>query len=123
MSVEELFKYYKSKMIINEGEDYAIIGLPFFHFGHDEGIAIRFSNVNGQLIVSDCHTTIDYLDANDIDLQDYPDKLDAIMSKFGVYLDGNVFRKVIHDADWLPSLNREVGYFLEAMSLIAHIDI
>ena len=123
MNVKDLIKYFKDLMIIKEGEDYAIIGFPFFHFGHDEGVAVRFSNTNGQLILSDCHSTIDYLDANDIDLKDYPDKLDAIMRKFDIYLDGNVFRKVIHDADYLPSLNRQTGYFLEAMSLIAHIDI
>ena len=123
MNVEELFKYYKSYTVINEGEDYAIIGIPFFHLGHDEGIAIRFNFKNGQLTISDCHSTMDYLDANDIDLDNYPDKLAKIMKEFDIYLDGNVFRKVIHDADWLPSLNRQVGYFFEAICLIAHINL
>ena len=123
MNIEELFKYYKKYTIINKGEDYAIIGIPFFHFGHDEGIAIRLSDKNGQLIISDCHTTTDYLDAEGIDLNDYSDKLAVIMKKFGIFLDGNVFRMVIHDAEYIPALNRQIGYFVEAMSLIAHIDL
>ena len=123
MNVEELLKEYRSEIIIKEGEDYAIIGIPFFHLGHDEGIAIRFNYKNGQLSISDCHSTIDYLDAEGIDLDDYHDKLAKIMKKFDVYLDGNVFRKVIHDADWLPSLNRQIGYFFEAICLIAHINL
>ena len=123
MNIEELLKYYKSDMILKEGEDYAIIGLPFFHLGHDEGIALRFSYKNGQLILSDCHSTIDYLDAEGIDLDDYPDKLAVIMKKFDIFLDGNVFRKIINNYDYLTSLNRQVGYFFEAMCLIAHINL
>lgn len=121
MNIEEFLKMYKSRMIIKEGEDYAIVGLPFFHLGHPDGIALRFSYKNGELTVSDCRTTTEYLYANNIDLDDYPDKLSSIMRKFGIFLDGDVFRKIIHNPD--NQLFREIGYFIEAISLIAHIDI
>ena len=123
MNVEEFLDMYRKHMITKEGEDFAIIGLPFFHLGHPDGIALRFNYQHGQLSISDCHTTIDYLEDNDIDLDDYQDKLAAIMRRFNVFLDGNVFRKIIYDADNHINLCTGIGYFIEAISLIAHIDL
>lgn len=123
MNIEEFFKMYKSKMVIKESDDFSIMGLPFFHLGHDEGIALRFSYDSDRIVISDCHTTTDYLDANNIDLDDYSDKLVTIMHKFNIYLDGNVFRKIIYDDENHNALCREVGYFIEALSLISHIDL
>lgn len=121
MNIEELLKKYKSEMIIKEGDDFAILGLPFFHLGYPEGIAIRLSYKNGKLIISDCHTTIEYLNDNNVDLDDYPDKLAKIMKRFDIFLDGDVFRKIMHEPEYL--LFREIGYFMEAITLIAHINL
>lgn len=124
MNIEEFLKTFKSKMILKEsneeGDDWAIMGLPLFHLGYPDGIAIRLTHKNGQLIISDCHTTTDYLYDNNIYLEDYPDKLNKIMRKFDVYQDGEVFRMIIYDHD---NPFREIGYFMEAISLIAHIDL
>lgn len=124
MNVEELLKMYKSHMIIKEGEDFAILGLPFFHLGHPDGIALRLTYTNGQLVLSDCRTTMEYLYANNIDLDDYPDKLAAIMNRFNIFLDDDVFRRIIYNADADSiSIFTAIGYFIEAISLIAHIDL
>ena len=124
MKIEEFLKAFKSKMILKEsneeGDDWAIMGLPFFHLGYPDGIAIRLTRKNDELIISDCHTTTDYLYDNNIYLEDYSDKLKTIMSKFGVYQDGEVFRMIIYDYD---NPFREIGYFIEAIYLIAHIDL
>ena len=124
MKIEEFLKAFKSKMSLKEsneeGDDWAIMGLPFFHLGYPDGIAIRLTRKNGELIISDCHTTTDYLYDNNIFLEDYPDKLDKIMQKFELFQDGEVFRMLIYDQD---NPFREIGYFMEAISLIAHIDL
>ncbi len=124
MQIEELMKKFKRSMILKESNEedgeWAILGLPLFHLGHPDGIAIRLTRKNGELIVSDCHTTTDYLYADNIDLEDYPEKLAKIMRKFDVFQDGEIFRKVIHNHD---NPFREIGYFMEAISLIAYIDL
>lgn len=107
-------------MILKESDDWAIFGLPVFHLGHPDGIAIRLARKNGELTVSDCRTTTDYLYADNIDLDDYRDKLERIMNKFDVTRDGEVFRKIIHNH---VDPFREIGYFMEAISLIANIDL
>lgn len=123
MNVEEFLKMYRSHTILKEGEDWAIIGLPFFHLGHPDGIAIRFTNKNGELFLSDCRTTTEYLDAENIDLEDYPDKLETIMRKFGLFLDGDVFRKKVYNPESEIGLCTAIGCFIEAICLIAHIDL
>ena len=124
MKTEELLKRLKRSMILKESneenDDWAIFGLPVFHLGHPDGIAIKLTYRNGEMIVSDCHTTTDYLYADNIDLEDYSDKLAKIMSKFNVFQDGDVFRKIIHNHD---NPFYEIGCFMEAISLIAYIDL
>lgn len=73
--------------------------------------------------MSDCHTTVDYLEENNVDIDNYYDKLSAIMQKFDLVLDGKVFRKIIYNSDNDFDLCRGVGYFIEAVALIAHIDL
>lgn len=123
MNIEEFLELYKSGMIIKEGDDFAIIGLPFFHLGYPEGIAIRLTYKNSEIVVSDCRTTMEYLYDNNVDLDDYSDKLTKIMNKFGLFLDGDVFRKVIHSDKSHCFLFREIGYFIEAITLIAYINL
>ena len=124
MKVEELLKSFKRKMILKESnekdDDWAILGLPLFHLGHPDGIAIKLTRKNGELIISDCHTTTDYLYADNIYLEDYSDRLAKIMRKFGIFQDGEVFRMIIRDQE---NPFREIGYFIDAISLIAYINL
>lgn len=66
MKAERILRIFKEHMIIKEGNDFVIFGLPFFHLGDADGIALRFSSVNGELVVSDCHTTVDCLEENNV---------------------------------------------------------
>lgn len=124
MKTEELLQRFKNSMIRKESDEenneWVIFGLPFFHLGHPDSIAIKLTYKNGELIVSDCHTTTDYLYADNVDLEDHSDKLTKIMQKFDIFQDGEVFRKVIHNHD---NSYREIGYFIEAISLITYINL
>ncbi len=63
MNLEELLKLFKGKLILAESKEennkWAIIGMPIWHLGHPDSIAIKLTYKDDTLIVSDCHTTTD----------------------------------------------------------------
>lgn len=96
---------------------------PFFFYGHDESIAIRFSeDEEGNIYFSDCHVTLDFLEVEDIDITLYQDKLQKILARYDMVLDGNVFRMKVYNS--APNtIERYLGYFIQALCLIANIDL
>ena len=122
IDIDKFLDEYRNSMIVNYCDDCVIIGLPFFHYGHDEGIAIRLDEKDGGLVLSDCHTTEDYLDAQGIELADFGERLEKIIKRFGLVHDGNVFRKKV-PGPVDNSFKRYLGYFIQALSIIANIDI
>ena len=123
IDIEKFLDRYRNNTTVRYGNGCIFITPPFFYPKTDDSIVIKVTeNEQGLIVLSDCHTTQDYLDELDVELSDYEDKLQKIIKKFGLVHDGNVFRMTI------PSLQDVYidiyfGYFIQALSLIAHIHI
>ena len=124
IDIEKLTEEYFKSVTIRHRDGCVFATPPFFHIESDESIALRFSETeDGRPIVTDCGTTRDYLEITDINLKNYQDKLNAIKERFFIEEDENgAFYTVIPTA----SLNRVkvfLGYFIQAISIIANIDL
>ena len=123
VNIEKILDLYREDTTVRRGEGCVFILLPFFHTKSDDGITIKVSeDEDGLPVLSDCHTTVDYLELRDVELSDYSDRLKKIIRRFGLTLDGNVIRATV------PSLDENyveiyLGYFIQALSIIANIDI
>lgn len=97
--------------------------VPFFHYGSDESIAIKVSELSdGRPVVTDCGTTYDYWEMNDIAPARYENRINAVMEKFGLTRDGKVFSMVINGVS--PLFVRDsLSDFLSALCILAHIDL
>lgn len=122
VNINKFLDEYRKDTIVNYFDDCVIIGLPFFHYGHDESIAIRIDEKEDGLVLSDCHTTEDYLEAQGVELADFGERLEKIIKRFGLVHDGNVFRKIV-PSPVENSFKRYLGYFIQALSIIANIDL
>lgn len=115
-------EYLKSVKVRRDG-DSVFVTPPFFHLESDESIALRFSKTaDGRPVVTDCGTTKEYLQIMDIRLEEYREKLDAIKERFGIEEKDGAFVMTMPTDNWL-SVRRHIGYFLQAISIIANIDI
>lgn len=125
MDIEKVVDQYKELTTVRRSSegDAHFIALPFFYPDYDESIAIKVTvQDDGRPLFSDCHTTFDYLEDRDIELDDYREKLDRIMKNYGLILDGNVFRMPVpSDDDGVVKCY--LGYFVQALTLIARIDL
>lgn len=123
IDIEKFLDRYRKDTMIRHGNDCIFVALPFFYTKSDESIMIKISeNENGLPVFSDCHTTEDYLELRDVELADYGERLEKIIRQFGLVHDGNVFRMTV------PSLEETyielyLGYFIQALSIIANIDL
>ncbi|MDE7438904.1 MAG: DUF1828 domain-containing protein [Clostridia bacterium] len=125
IDVKRIIEKYKNSVKITDGQDKdaVFISFPFFFPNSDDSIAIRVTNAdNGLPILSDCHVTCDYLEINGIDIEDYRDRLEVIMKRYGLILDGNVFRMTVPSDDDLY-VEIYLGYFVQALTLIANISL
>ena len=123
IDIEKLLDVYRAQTTVREGNGCIFVNMPFFYPGSDDSIAIKITeNEEGLLTLSDCHSTLDHLELKDVELSDYRDRLKRIIKRFGLVQDGNVFRMTIPS---LQELYIEIylGYFVQAMTLIAHIDL
>ncbi|MCM1534155.1 MAG: hypothetical protein NC099_05835 [Corallococcus sp.] len=131
INIESFLDDIRKSVHIGAGDNARFFAWTFFYLGSDESIAIRVTEDDeGCVVFSDCHTTADYLEARDIDLNDRRDVLDRIVKRFGLIKDGNVFRMKIPvmsgeigqaDADY--RLRLYLGYFIQALTLVAYIDL
>ena len=123
IDIEKILDKYRKDTTVSYGNGCVFIALPFFYPNSDDSISIKVTeNEQGLLVLSDCRTAEEYLELNDIELSDYDDKLQKIIKKFSLVHDGNVFRMTI------PSLQEiyieiYLGYFIQAITLIAYIDL
>lgn len=123
LDVNEFLDNYRKSTWVQLRETGCFVAPPFFFCGHDESIAIRFSeSEKGYLIFSDCHVTLDYLEIEGIDINLYQDKLEKILKRFHMIQDGNVFRMFLESSDF-NYIRRCLGYFVQALCLIANIDL
>ena len=123
MDIEQFTdEYFKSIKIMQSGEN-AFVSPPFFHVESDESIALKFSRTeDGRPRISDCGTTKDYLDLMDIDLNTNREKLNVVKERFNIVEDNGAFVMTM-PTDSLNSVKRHLGYFIQAISIIANIDL
>ena len=123
IDVERLLDLYRKNTTVNCGDGCIFITPPFFHTKSDDSITIKVSESDGGLpVFSDCHTTIDYLEERDIYISDHDKRLQKIIRRFGLTMDKNVFRLQVPSTDD-TYVELYLGYFIQALSVIANIDL
>lgn len=123
INIEKFLDEYRDNIIVNYYNDDVFIALPFFHTKSDESIMIKISeNENGLPVFSDCHTTEDYLELRNVELTNYSERLEKIIKRFGLVHDENVFRMIVPTIDDFY-IKIYFGYFIQALSIIANIDL
>ena len=120
---EKFINDYRANVSVKHGSKKVFIVPPWFHYYSDESIAIGVSLLpDGRPVFSDCGTTCDYLSANYINLSDHRERLQKILKEFSLVQDGQEFRMELA-SDSPNYMMTALGWFLEALSLIAYIDI
>lgn len=95
----------------------------FFFLGSDESVSLRINETeDGSFILSDCGSTMDYLEIEDINIADYEESLRAILNRYNITFDSGVFQKVT-GSNTEFSLKLSLGYFIQGLTLIANIDM
>lgn len=123
IDVEKLLDEYREDITIRYQNDNVFIALPFYHLNSDESIALRlYETEDGRPIITDCGTTRDYTDLMDIRLKDYREKLDKIKKRFFLEEENGAFVMTM-PTNSLVSVQNHLGYFIQAISIIANIDL
>ncbi len=123
MDIEKLLDEYRERTTIRRSGEYVFVTPPFFHLESDDSIALRFSEkADGRPVLTDCGTTKDYLDIREISLKKYREKLDAIMKRFGIKEENGAFVMEMPTNSPLH-VERNLGCFIQAISIIANIDL
>ena len=123
IDVKQLVEEYSKSMRIRQEGDVIFLTPPFFHIESDESIALKFSKTeDGLPVISDCGTTVDYLELRDIDIERYRGKLDKIKKRFFLEKENGAFTTTL-PTDSMNYVKRAVGYFIQAICVIANIDL
>lgn len=123
INVDELIESIAKFTTVKRSENYVIVTPPFYHIESDESIALKFSETaEGTPVITDCGTTKDYLELTYVSLENYREKLDAIKKRFFIEEAGGIFSMTIPTYDLQTALTY-IGYFLQAISIIANIDL
>ena len=123
IDVKKLIEDYANTIRIRENGDHVFATPSFFHIENDESIALRFSETeDGKTVITDCGTTRDYLELMYINLKDYREKLEAIKQRFFIEEEDGAFVMTIPSSD-IHRINVYIGYFIQAVSVIANIDL
>lgn len=123
IDINEIFKNYNDNISYSEFNGSYIIAIPFFFPNSGNSIAIKISfDELERPILSDCHTTLDYLEEMDIDVSDYKQKLEKIMYRYDLKLEDREFKLVVPTTQ-LYYLTKYLGFFTQSLSLIANINI
>ncbi len=123
MDINKVLDNYRKDTRYREFDGKYIISLPIYFPNFNESVAIRLeTDTQGRPSISDCHTTIDYLEEMGIDIILHSTKLEKIMARYGLIQNEKEF--VLN----VPTDNEEylikyLGYFVQAISLIANIDM
>ena len=123
IDIEQLLDEYSKSIRIRQSGEFIFVTPPFFHVESDESIALRFSQTeDGAPVITDCGTTIDYLDSRGVNIGRYREKLEKIKKRFFLEEEDGAFKMTL-PTDSLNYVKRSVGYFIQAISLIANIDL
>lgn len=122
--VEQLFEQLCNSVSMRRGSNGAVyVALPMYHLDDNDSIALRFTQTeDGRPIVTDCGTTMDHLELMDVNIKNYREKLNAIMKRFGIEeQDGAFVMKMPTSSLNFVAMN--LGFFIQAISIIANIDL
>lgn len=123
LDIEKLIQGYHESVRIKKNGEYVYVTPPFFHIDGDESIALRFSeDSDGCTIIGDCGTTLDCLGLSYINPNDYREKLEAIKERFFIREEDGEFVMAVPTEN-LQMARKYLGYFIQAISLIANIDL
>ncbi len=124
IDIEEFLDKYREDITVRRSENGCVfLTPPFYHLNSDESIALRFSETeDGRPVITDCGTTKDYLELMDIRLKDYREKLDAIKERFFLEEEDGAFLMTL-PTNSLEYVKLHLGYFIQAISIIANIDL
>ena len=124
IDIEKLLDRYREDITVRRSENgYVIVAPPFYHLESNDSIALKFSETeDGRPVITDCGTTRDYLELMEIDLKDYREKLDAVKKRFWLEEENGAFIMTVPTNDPLYVMNH-IGYFIQAISIIANIDL
>ena len=123
INVEDLLEEYSNSIRVRQSGEFVFVTPPFFHLNSDESIALRFSQTeDGRPVITDCGTTMEYLDLMPIKIGAYREKLEKIKGRFFLEEENGAFKMTLPTAS-LNYVKKSLGYFIQAISLIANIDL
>lgn len=123
IEINEIFENYKDNISYREFNGAYIIALPFFFPGSSESIAVKISfDELERPILSDCHTTLDYLEDSGVDVGEHKERLEKIMRKYDLKIEDREFKLAVPTTQPYY-LTKYLGFFTQALSLIANVDI
>lgn len=123
MDINKVLDNYRNDIRYREFDGKYIVALPIFFPSSHDSIAIRLeTDPQGRPSISDCHTTLDYLEEMDVDINAYSSKLEKIMTRYGIVQNDREFTLNV-PTDSEDYLTKYLGYFIQAISLIANIDM
>ena len=123
INITEFLDRYRADISVRYGNGCVFIALPFYHVGSNESIALRFSETkDGRPVITDCGTTKDHLELTDIQIENYREKLNAIKERFYIEEDNGAFIMEM-PTDSIEYVKMHLGYFIQAISIIANIDL
>ncbi len=123
MDITKILEDYKGKTELRkEGNEYYLV-FPFFQRYSTDSVRIKFYEEDDSLFVSDCGDTAEYLENRYINLEDHREKLDAIKKRF--YLKETDKHEFVLEfpSDQVLSIEMFFGFFIQALSNIANIDL
>lgn len=123
LSINEIFQNYQDNVSYSEFDGAYIVALPFFFPNSSSSVAIKISfDELGRPLLSDCHTTLDYLDEMEIDIDRHKQQLQKIMRRYDLTLEDRQFLLAV-PTDQPYYLTKYLGFFVQALSLIANVDL
>lgn len=123
LSINDIFKNYQDNVSYREFNGAHIVAIPFFFPNSCSSIAIKISfDELGRPLISDCHTTLDYLDEMEVDIDRHKQKLQKIMRRYDLKRNDREFSLAV-PTDQPYYLTKYLGFFVQALSLIANVNI
>ena len=123
MDYQEFRDGYYNMVKITEHKDDFIIALPTFHPFTSDCLQIRFITLpDGRVKLTDCGTTLEYLEEVYLTLTPYKEKVNRILERFNCKFEEGVLLCELPTGS-ASQVRSWVGNFIEAIALIANIDI
>ncbi len=123
MDITTVIEDFKQRIRLQKeecGDSYLIA--PFFQRYSDQSVTLKFYQQNDDLYLSDCGTTLQYLYDRYLDVESYREKIQKIKKRFFLTEENGEFI-LQFPSDQIISIEMFVGFFVQALTLIANVDI